>query len=108
MDFSVFKRNKALIPLVILSIAIFPSLFLSAKILGVVFLLYFITIIWCLYSIMGGNILSRLSDNSWEEAVKAKNNKQYFKSSIYFIVFPMVIIGIIMIFLQIYTLIFLM
>jgi len=108
MDFSIIKKNKPLLTLTITGIAIFPSLFLGAKILGVVFLLFFASVIWNIYSLMGGNILSRLADDAWEKAIESKNDKKYFKSSIYFIVFPMVIVGLIMVLLQIYALIFLM
>lgn len=100
------KLTLPLKALMVTGVFIIPSAFLGAKISGIILLLFFLSVIWNLVDLTGGNMLSKLADDSWNKTINAKNNKKYFESLVYLVAFPMVIIGIAVVLLQIIFLMF--
>lgn len=108
MNWELLKTNRPLLLLVIISLAIFPSIFMGTKVLGLVFLAYVLVIGWNLTSMLGFDILSKLNDTSDKRAKESKDEGKILHAGVYFAAFPAVILGIVMIFIIIFSLIFLL
>lgn len=103
LDLKLLKENKALLALCITSIAIFPSLFLGPKVIGIVFLIYMGVIAWCLVSFIGIDFFRKLeADDSNEQDERGKRKAKYA-----FFLIPLVIAGVVMALIQIFALLFL-
>lgn len=105
--YELMKKDKRFMSLVINSIAIFPALFLGPKVLGVVLLSYVIVVALCLFNLLGIDIFSKLSQYTWDRGQEALTEKKTAVAGFHFIIFPMVVVGIIMVFLMIFQLLFL-
>lgn len=108
MNWQLLKTNRPLLLLVIISFAIFPSIFMGAKVMGLVFLAYVLVIGWNLTNMLGFDILSQLSDASDKRAKESKDEGKMVRAGVYFAAFPVVILGIAMIFILIFCMLFLL
>lgn len=108
MNWQLLKTNRPLLLLVIISFAIFPSIFMGAKVMGLVFLAYVLVIGWNLTNMLGFDILSQLSDASDKRAKESKDEGKIVRAGVYFAAFPAVILGIAMIFILIFCMLFLL
>ena len=108
MNMEVLKSNKSMLSLIILGLAIIPSTILGPKVGGIVLLLFVLNVAWIIVSLLGWDALSKTSDRAWDKAMVAKKEGDYTKYGVYFLAFPMIMIGIIMIFLLLFYMIFLL
>lgn len=99
----------ALKSLTISSILVFLSIVtFNPKLIGVSFILYISVIIWNMNIIIPTFSIQEFINYNTKEIIKAYEEKKYFCSFINLILIPFTLIGLIVVFIDIYCLLFLM
>lgn len=102
MTWKVLKENKPLLALMIVSIFIIPSIFMGTKVVGIVFLLFAIAWAWCLRSFFGVDFIRNTFEALWR---KGEENR-HITSAFYQIAAPLMVVGVLIMLITIYLLIF--
>jgi protein-S-isoprenylcysteine O-methyltransferase Ste14 len=108
MNLTLLLETKPLLALVLISIAIIPSIFLGPKVMGMTFLVYIVVLAWCMVSLFGKNIIPKTFDALETKAEEEKEENKIVTSAVYSMVGPFIFIGLIVVFIIIFSLIFVM
>ena len=95
--------QKMINVLIVTSILMVLSVFIpNTKVLGTTLTIWILNIGWVMWLLLGDSIkLSNLIDSHDRKINEAKDDKRHFEVGIRFIALPMVVIGVITIFMQI-------
>lgn len=103
---TLLKTNKAFMALVVVSLAIIPSIFIGPKAMGVVFLLYIGVIAWNMMPMFKLVGLKEVSEVLDEKSAEAKSEKKWLQFAAYGAAVPLMGVGLLWVLITIIFLIF--
>lgn len=103
------RAQKATLPFAISSVLMFMSLFFGTKIAGIGLLLWIVVLGWTMYKTMFQYVpISKIVERNTELMSDNFKEKKYTESAMRMLVVPLSVIGIFVVFLNIFALMFLM
>ena len=103
---AVLKKNPHILLLMVAGVLFLPSACLGPKALGVVLAFFLVGFGWGIAKNFGFSVFSNLGEDAYQKAIQAKENRDGKRMTVYMLVFPMMMVGLLVVFIMLGCLFF--